>query len=328
MVAEFAEVCPTRLEALWQLRRRLWRVPGAGLIAGAFDLACAVATLLRRRPTLVYVNSTAAAVYVRAARVARIPSVLHVHESRDVAHRFLERSAPDAYTTCDRVVACSPSVLSDLLDEIGDARVVHLPSVPDERVVRSGAEALPDLVYGPDEIVVGALGTVEYRKGADLWVQVARRVLEATPDLPVRFIWVGAIADLPSGSEDAPVEFVGARANPYPHLRRFDVATLPSRDDPYPLTVVESMLVGTPMVAFAVGGVPDQLGDAGLLVVPGDVAGFARAVERLVRDTDARRELGAAAQRRAEARFGIETFGRTLHRVVEDVLITRRRPLS
>ena len=66
--------------------------------------------------------------------------------------------------------------------------------------------------------------------------------------------------------DPAVVEFVGPRANPYPHMRRFDVATLPSRDDPFPLVVLEAMLLGTPVVAFAVGSVADQIGSAGVIV--------------------------------------------------------------
>ncbi len=104
------------------------------------------------------------------------------------------------------------------------------------------------------------------------------------------------------------VEFGGPSDNPYAHMRRFDVATLPSRDDPFPLVVLESMLVGTPVVAFDVGGVRQQIGDTGILVPPGDVAQFADALVTLLTDDSLRRRLGAAAQDRVKTVYSAQAF--------------------
>ena len=84
---------------------------------------------------------------------------------------------------------------------------------------------------------MGCCGTVEHRKGADLWVTIAREVRNAMPGQRVRFVWIGEIAHPVEADDMAGVEFIGPRANPYAHIRRFDVATLPSRDDPFPLVI-------------------------------------------------------------------------------------------
>ena len=87
-----------------------------------------------------------------------------------------------------------------------------------------------------------------------------------------------------------------------------DIFVLTSRDDPFPLVVMEAMAASRPIVAFAVGGVPEQLGDAGLLVRPEDVAGMAAAVVALV-DLPAERErLGAAASERVRAHWDVAAF--------------------
>ncbi|MFN8223046.1 MAG: glycosyltransferase family 4 protein [Gaiellales bacterium] len=76
-----------------------------------------------------------------------------------------------------------------------------------------------------------------------------------------------------------------------------DVAVLSSRWENFPHTVVEALAVGTPVVATAVGGVPEIVvdGENGLLVPPGDVDAFAAALRRVCADDELRERLAAAA---------------------------------
>jgi glycosyltransferase involved in cell wall biosynthesis len=127
---------------------------------------------------------------------------------------------------------------------------------------------------------------------------------------------LGDIAD-PVDTRDPRIAFVGAKDNPYAHMRRFDIFTLPSRDDPFPLVVLESMLLGKPVVAFGVGGVPRQLGDAGVLVPPGDVELFAAAIADLIRNPEARARYSASARERVESQFSVETFAGALHEMLQ-----------
>jgi len=67
--------------------------------------------------------------------------------------------------------------------------------------------------------------------------------------------------------------------------------------------VRELMAAGLPIVAYAVGELPATLGDAGVLVPPGDAAAFADAVVALMADPDRAQRLGEAARERAQAKF-------------------------
>jgi glycosyltransferase involved in cell wall biosynthesis len=104
------------------------------------------------------------------------------------------------------------------------------------------------------------------------------------------------------------VEFTGELENPLPTVARFDVFTLSSRADPFPLAVLEAMALARPVVAFAVDGVPEQVADAGILVPPEDVEAFARAVVSLVDDPVRRGQLARAAGARAVDALGIDRF--------------------
>ncbi len=317
MLSQFARVAPTRVEVAHRWRGRLWR-RAPRLVALALDATLATLTLLVQRPDLVYVNSTSAALYARVARWVRVPAIaLHVHESGANSDVFLRRAGLRRFDQKILWVACSPSVqheLAELLD-LPEGKIVMLPSVPDDQYVRAQAEADPIPGYGAEGLVIGCCGTAEFRKGVDLWQVAAAKVLATVPDLDLRLVWVGAREEAPSG----PVEFLGPVENPYPHLRRFDLLVLPSRDDPFPLVVLEAMMLGTPVVAFDVGAVRAQVGEAGVMVPAEHTDALAEAVIRLVLDDGERLRLGRQAAARATAHFSTAAFSRSLEDLVDDV---------
>lgn len=284
------------------------------------DQLAAAGVILASRADVVYVNSSAAASYLRAARWLRRRTVLHLHESAAVAGQFLDAASVTAGLTGVQLIACSPSVRDDVARLLGRAPgdLTLVPSVPDAAEVERRAKEALDSTYEPDELVIGCCGTAERRKGPDLWVQAARIVLQRLPQLPVRFVWVGDVAEAVQTLPGEPIEFIGPRDNPYPHMRRFDIATLPSRDDPFPLVVLEAMSLGVPVVAFAVGGVPQQIGDAGILVPVEDVDALADAVVELLERADSRASLGAAGRQRVEDMYSAAAFDEAVAGLVRE----------
>jgi glycosyltransferase involved in cell wall biosynthesis len=282
----------------------------------AIRLESAVAWLVIAvvRPDVVYANTTLSACYVRPALAWRKRVVLHVHELEPLASDTLARYRLDDAWPSVELVACSTAVADNLVRITGrsDARVVH--SVPDAAAIIGQSQAeWPDR---PPGLVVGACGTPDHRKGADLFAAIATAVRAAEVESvgSVEFVWLGGEAppDQPVGE----VRFLAARSNPYPLLRSFDVLAVTSREDPFPLVVLEAMVLGTPVVAFDVGGLREQLGEAGVLVPAGDVEGFAAAVTTLLTDDEARRSVGAALAARAAERFPIVEFDRAIVDVV------------
>ncbi len=129
------------------------------------------------------------------------------------------------------------------------------------------------------------------------------------------------------GIADA-VAFVGPRADFADELPHADVFLLPSATESFGVAALEAMSAGVPVVAYRVGGLPDVVGDAGILVAPCDGAAYADAVLALAGDPARRAELGVAARARAVARFD---RARTLDRwetYVERVLAAPRRLAS
>jgi glycogen(starch) synthase len=95
-------------------------------------------------------------------------------------------------------------------------------------------------------------------------------------------------------------------------LTAADVLVLPSIYEELGSVLLEAMAAGLPVVASAVGGIPDALGDAGRLVPPSDPVALAAAVDELLDDPALGAELGEATRRRATA-FSWDTLaGRVL----------------
>ena len=117
--------------------------------------------------------------------------------------------------------------------------------------------------------------------------------------------------------EAAPEERVGAvtlRSEPFvgrgeiaERLRGADLFVLATRADNHPLTVLEALACGVPVIASRVGGIPEQLTEeTGVLVEPGDPEALARAIDELLADPERRARMGAAAAADARARFSLE----------------------
>lgn len=113
------------------------------------------------------------------------------------------------------------------------------------------------------------------------------------------------------------VTFAGAQADVRPYLERADIFVLPSDYEGIPMTIIEAMATGLPIVATAVGGVPDMLRqeESGLLVPPKAEA-VTRACTRLVEDPALRERLGRNAQADTR-RFSAECMAEAYVRVYE-----------
>jgi len=277
--------------------------------------------LLRYRPRLVYLNTVKSACYVRPALLLRRPVVLHVHESEPDASQVLRRYRLGPHYAAVRLVACSTEVGASLSAATGVPveRITVIPSMVDtERIgaLAGRSDAAGHAPAGSAPVVIGACGLANAGKGVDQWLEVARLVVDRAVelDLDVEFVWVGrqdlhGLADMVRRlGLDGTVRFTGELANPYPVLSRFDVFTHPARQDSFPLVVLEAMTLARPVVAFDVGGLRGQLGDAGVVVPAGDVAAMAEAVLSLAGDRAARRALGERAAARATAQFSISSL--------------------
>ncbi len=120
------------------------------------------------------------------------------------------------------------------------------------------------------------------------------------------------------------VHFLGARDDIPRVLAAADVFVLSSTYEGHPLCVMEAMSAGKPVVATAVGCVPETVSSStGRLVAAGDVTGLESALHELASDRALAQSLGAAALRTARERFDVASMARAYEQLYEELLAVR-----
>lgn len=152
-----------------------------------------------------------------------------------------------------------------------------------------------------DGLVVGSCGTVEWRKGTDLFLRLAALLARRPRAEPLTFVWVGGDpAAIDRATTEAEilgvgdvVRFVGVQPDPVDWFRLMDVFVLPSREDPFPLVCLEAAAAGCPVVAFDNGGIPELLVKGCGSVAPyPDLHLLADRVDELLGDAALRHSMG------------------------------------
>ena len=102
--------------------------------------------------------------------------------------------------------------------------------------------------------------------------------------------------------------FLGYQEEVAPYYAAFDAVMLPSANEGTPVSVIESLAAGCPVVATRVGGVPDVVNENedGFLVEMGDVEALGDRLADLARDPELRRQMGEAGRSRILQRYAVD----------------------
>ncbi|MDQ3795292.1 MAG: glycosyltransferase family 4 protein [Actinomycetota bacterium] len=231
------------------------------------------------------------------------------------------------YRRVQRIIAVSTPIRRRLIERDG----VHpdlITIIPNAVISASEPHASVPL---PAELrerpLVGVVARLQPEKGVARFLKAAARVAPQFPEVhfvvagdgPLRQELAALTEDLDLGNR---VHFLGFRSDASELMRSLDVLVVPSLTEGSPLVTLEAMAAGIPVVASAVGGIPDQIrhDKEGLLVPPGDTDAIGDALLALLRDPDKARRLGEAGRRRAAAHFSHATMVWQIEGVYRDVL--------
>jgi glycosyltransferase involved in cell wall biosynthesis len=278
-------------------------------------------------------RSAVAAYYrpIADALRAQPPSIVLAHNApilahllRDTPHRVVLYAHNDLLRTYSRgeagrmlqsaagIVCVSESLAARTRERLAAAvrgRVHVVGNGVDTAQFTPGTGRLP----GPVRVMF--MGRVIPDKGADVLLRASAELDRA--DLEVMIVGrPGFAADAPLSDHERELRALAQQSGVDVRFQTFvprvelpallrtaDVFVVPSRwPDPSPLTVGEALATGLPVVASRIGGIPEAVGDAGILVPPDDPAALAAALRGLIDDRARRAALGIAARARAEAR--------------------------
>lgn len=262
------------------------------------------------------------------------PLVTHVHELSYLTSQFPADEVAGVVRRTTRFIAASGAVARFLQKDHAvpaDRITVVVEPLDIARASADGAsrEAIcEELGVAAGARLVGCCGKLTWRKGYDLFVQVAAQVIGGTDD-DVHFVWVG---DADSAEEwrrvrheiamlglESRIHFVGPRPNAVPWVRAFDVLALTSREDPFPLVSLEAAFTRTPIVCFAgTGGTADLAAEGCVRAVPYlDVAAMAAGVRELLGGGAAVDALADRAHERVVREHGLEQVATRVAEVLE-----------
>ena len=281
-------------------------------LSRAFDPR-AFARILRRarrdRPDVVHTHLVHADFHgLPAGRLARVPALV------STKHGFNAFRDRKAFATADRAVASLADV--HVAISAGLARYLAESEGFDAatfEVVHYGIEAgsePPPLPGAPRLAIVGRLIPI---KGHDVLLRAVARARERLPGLTLEIAGDGELEQelrataIRLGLGDA-VTFLGRVAPVDPVLERAEVVVVPSFGEGFGMVALEAMERGRPVIASAVGGLPEIVdeGRTGLLVPPGDVEALVRAIAQVADDPARAAGMGQAGRARALDGFSQE----------------------
>jgi glycosyltransferase involved in cell wall biosynthesis len=182
------------------------------------------------------------------------------------------------------------------------------------------------LAIGPIDPVVGIVAALRPEKNHELFLHMARRIADQLP--AARFLIVGdgpcrrSLEQLShSLALDKHVQFLGSRGDVPAMLAAMDVFVLTSHIEANPVSILEAMSTGRPVVATNVGSIHEAVaeGETGFLVPPGDAAKLSDRVLQLLHAPLMGHAMGVAARQAVVNRWSIEVTVRGYERLIETI---------
>ena len=272
---------------------------------------------------VVYSNTIAS---TRAVMDLYVPGriiIQHVHELSYASEvlqvrEILRESVSKTY----RFIAASAAVAKYLSDEIyvPEDKIIVIHEFPVSTCRNTSLSASHEIRekcgISVGDSLIGMCGTPEWRKGVDLFIQLSRTLKEKQGGGKYHFIWVGgnkdqlleSLHDIRLTGNESCIHFIGDVEFPIEYYRAMDLFALTSREDPFPVAMLEAASCGLPIVCFEhAGGAPEFVAqDSGRIVPYLDIQGMADACEKLCSNNDLRKKIGLAGRRKVEVLYSPE----------------------
>ncbi len=325
-------------------RTRQRRTLLEGVIAQLILLTAYLLKLLTLRPDLVHIHAGGGTDVFRKgwdvllARICRRRVLLHIHggdfdtffaPGNQRKRKRIER----IFRRCNGVVALSDFWRSLYIRIVDDATIHVVNNCVDVELYRSldrdaARRALNLPFHAP---VVLHLGSQGKRKGTFDLLRAIPRVLEAARETvvimvgPDEDVHPGAISEGQALADELgisrAVRFLGARTGQQKLvcLGAADLFVLPSYNENFPISILEAMASGLPVISTKVGGIPEILSDAVPedLIEPGDSLALAERITAYVTNPKLSQEAGRRNRTVVEQRFNIEVFAQRLGNAYE-----------
>lgn len=299
-----------------------------------------IGALARFHPGLVHFHASEAgsfwpsAIAAVACRCAGTPYVWHIHGGS--FDQYVRHHRGPGLWALRRVLAHASATV--VLSEQWRRTLEPLLPGAALRVVRNGVAVPPPPTRSRDGWPVVCLCVSMVGRAKGTYDLIAAAESTASAGACVRFVlaggeqwggeWDSVARRAGTSAARDRIELLGAvpPSSVAQLLERAGIFVLPSHSEAMPVSILEAMAAGLPVIATRVGAIPEVATAEGfILIEPGDVAALAAAIEELVADPGRRVRMGSANRARVEQEYSVERMAEDLDRVYQEALAGGRR---
>lgn len=295
------------------------------------------------RPDVVHTHTAKAGFVGRAAAwLARVPVRVHTFHGH-VFHGYFGARKTTLFLwlerltarLSDRLITISPGLMDELANTYKIAPAEKFTNIPLGLELHPFAETprhqgifRAQFGIAPDVPVIGIVGRIVPIKNHALFLDMATRVRQQRPDAHFVIVGDGELRAEIEAQVDAlglrgAVTFTGFLQDLKPVYSDMDTLVISSDNEGTPVSIIEALAAGVPVVSTAVGGVPDLLqhGEYGQLAPAGDAAALANAV---LNTLEAPASEQSTIQQKILAQYDISRLVADLSTLYRDILSTKR----
>ncbi len=295
-----------------------------------------VSTLRKGHFSLVHTNGYLAdTVGICASKLLRIPHVATCHGfiANDTKLSFYNWLDREALRLSNRVICVSENLKQSLVAAgVRERKIRVIPNAVNVNHDRSKMQSKREITRRQlgaedDELVVGYAGRLSQEKGLKILLQAFLEVLKSDAKCKLWIVGDGPLRSelqelaMAIGISDH-VAFLGFQEDVLGIMAGMDAFALPSLTEGTPMALLEAMSLGLPIVASAVGEIPQIIksGENGLLVSPGEPRQLADAIHKVHDEPSFARQLAESGRRTVEEKYSIGAWVRKIENTYLDLL--------
>jgi glycosyltransferase involved in cell wall biosynthesis len=289
---------------------------------------------------LIYANTIATA-WVMPELLAhiKVPLLTHIHELEFSIQLYsTTQNREFMFENTTKLIACSNAVAQNIIEKhnfsADKIETIH-SFVDNENVIsrsqNTDKQAIKQKYKLPkDAFLIGGCGNAEWRKGIDIFASVASRIKELSSD-DFHFVWIGVkksgeyyeqiCYDIEKLGIEQYITFIEQTPDAIELINCLDIFTLPSREDPFPLVMLEAALAKRTIVGFEkTGGCSEFVEtDAGVLVSYTNTNAMAIKILDLYKNQNLAAQLGENAHEKVLKKYSIENSVVKIERLLRSV---------
>ena len=279
------------------------------------------------KPTIVHTRNWAGMDGIIAAKMARVPIIIHGEHGFEIAdlisqnrkRKFIRKLVLS--TMVDKIVTVSKNLKNRLINEIKikPEKIIHIPNGVDTNKFNIYRKEFTRKKFGfkKEDFIIGIVARLDPIKNHKTLISAFKEIVTIHPNTNLVIVGDGSLRNkLENQTYQLGIKnkviFMGERDNVPEILKTFDVFVLPSLNEGMSNTILEAMATGIPVIASNVGGNPELVidGRTGFLFPTNDVESLVQKIKTYILHPELKQKHGYNAHKRVEEKFSLDQMVR------------------